>query len=244
MLAFANARFAEDEKYTDKNSGSPVGRIVEFLPVVHARISAQVLLFRPRIGTVLTAPCALTGHDTIACMLGGLFTATLLKDDLAGGYVFDDSSSAWVATPVHEAAVRAASASNEWAEGKGEGAAQAGGKKRKREDTENDYNRLLACNPSRIVAGSLVTFRVSSVTVSEGIVTLNCTLLHEDAAMRTTAAAAAKPAPQPAGKTASAPVSIKRPGAEWTTAPGLQLDPASSAAPAKKEKKEKKERRE
>jgi hypothetical protein len=187
LLAFSGAQLAADAASSSLTTGEPLARIVEFLPVVHVRVSAHVLLYRPSPGAVLTARIASMGSDSLNCLIGGTFNCTLHKEELAGGYAFDDASSTWRATEAHGAAVAAAVAAlaTEPAVAPAEGKP---GKKRKRAEAYGDvgaaFNRLLACNPPVLGVGDTVTVRVKGRSL-QGAAIIAIATLEDDHAART-----------------------------------------------------------
>ena len=96
LIAFAKARFVGQD---DRNGGSvsttlatlqgggrhrPVGRIVGAIPLIHTRVSAEVLVFRPVAGQILKGVVTHAATSHIAILVLGLFTASVLQKDMAG----------------------------------------------------------------------------------------------------------------------------------------------------------------
>lgn len=102
LIAFAKARFVGQD---DRIGGSvsttlatlqgggrhrPVGRIVGAIPLIHTRVSAEVLVFRPVAGQILKGVVTHAATSHIAILVLGLFTASVLQKDMAGGYSFEE----------------------------------------------------------------------------------------------------------------------------------------------------------
>ena len=102
LIAFAKARFVGQD---DRDGGSvsttlatlqgggrhrPVGRIVGAIPLIHTRVSAEVLVFRPVAGQILKGVVTHAATSHIAILVLGLFTASVLQKDMAGGYSFEE----------------------------------------------------------------------------------------------------------------------------------------------------------
>jgi hypothetical protein len=69
----------------------PVGRILGAIPIIHTRVSAEVLVFRPQAGQILKGIVSHASSSHIAILVLGLFTASVLKSDMANGYIYQDS---------------------------------------------------------------------------------------------------------------------------------------------------------
>jgi hypothetical protein len=110
LIAFAKARFVgQDDKHDDSDRTSttlatlhrgggggggrhlPVGRIIGAIPLIHTRVCAEVLVFRPVAGQILKGVVTHAAASHIAILVLGLFTASVLQSDMAGGYVFGES---------------------------------------------------------------------------------------------------------------------------------------------------------
>lgn len=189
LLAFSNAHFDSSGRHALAGGGSDValGRIFAEQPVVHARIAAEVLIFRPTVGAILRARATALGDGHIGALIAGHFNVMVRAKDMADGYAWDEVEGAWVSTDVRAAAVTArmstgagagvgASASTD------AGAAGATGKKRRR-PTEEDETRgsvagvsgsssgaLLAANPAKIRVGDVIFFRVRNISTGGGAV--------------------------------------------------------------------------
>ena len=147
-LSFATSSPAADiegsvsshlRSHTFGGSHAPLGRIVDELAVVHVRVTMEALLFTPRLGELLAGRVNLVGPGHVSCLVAGLFNASVLGDELAGGYEFeaaDGGGEAWVATSRHTTAVAGAAALAASAAGGAGGTAATAGSKRKRAGEE------------------------------------------------------------------------------------------------------------
>ena len=148
LVAFSRARFDPQGRYG--SSGVPLGRAVTLHPTLHARVRAEVLLFRPAVGQVLQGRVTqLTDHH-VGCLVAGLFNASILLEDMAEGYTFEErggggggGGGAWAAAAAHAAA--------------GPGS-------------------LLAANPARLRSGEHIVFRVKGLLHNTGVLTILGTL--------------------------------------------------------------------
>jgi hypothetical protein len=128
-MAYAKVHFDKRQNYAHSHTGAAVARIFDENPVVHARVGAEMLLFRPALGTAITAKVRSVGDGFISCLVVGLFQASILSDDAAGGYEYVESADGdgsggglgsglggggdgayWRATAAHARAVAAARA--------------------------------------------------------------------------------------------------------------------------------------
>jgi len=110
LIAFAKARFVGQDDKDDDNGGTsttlatlhrgggggggkhlPVGRIIGAIPLIHTRVCAEVLVFRPVAGQILKGVVTHAAASHIAILVLGLFTASVLQSDMAGGYAFGES---------------------------------------------------------------------------------------------------------------------------------------------------------
>jgi hypothetical protein len=107
LIAFAKARFVGQDDKDDDSGGTsttlatlhrggggrhlPVGRIIGAIPLIHTRVCAEVLVFRPVAGQILKGVVTHAAASHIAILVLGLFTASVLQSDMAGGYVFGES---------------------------------------------------------------------------------------------------------------------------------------------------------
>lgn len=162
LLSYARVRFASGPSasgYASSDlSGVPLGRMLEENPGLHVRASADALLFRPRLGDILTGIVQAVGVGHISILIAGVFKAVLYAEDLAPWYAPDVTS--WDATPRLDEALASIAAS-----------APSSSKKRRAggsHDGLDDSARasILATNPRRIVEGSQVCFRVKTITIT------------------------------------------------------------------------------
>jgi hypothetical protein len=228
LVSFARARFVSEGAYGDSTTGVTVGRIFDENPVLHAVLGAEVLLFRPRIGQVVRGTVTSVGEGHVACLVAGLFNATILKEDMADGYIFDDTdaSGLWLPSDTRGEAVIAAHAWSKTAAGRGaeeddeeeEADERPGKKKRGRSSAATDasFNRILACNPETIRAGDSVVFRVGALSHSAGVVSIHGSFDDDHRA------------PTLPRKTPPGPVPIRRP-----SMPASQMRAAAAAAAAR-----------
>lgn len=139
-------------------------------------------MFRPRIGQVLKGKVNSVGDGHIGCLIAGLFNATVHKDDMGSGYIYDDSDAdgMWMSS---DARAEAVLASRKWAKEDGAGihsaaavSAKAGHKRARQEAAvagDAAFNRILAANPETIKVGDTIVFRVAAISHSLGMVTLH-----------------------------------------------------------------------
>ena len=101
LVAFSGARFSSSGRYGTGAGGTPLGRIVAEQPVVHAHLEAEVLLFRPVCGQVLEGVVNRVSPHHVSCLVAGMFNASILVDDMAGGYSYvEGGAGAWKSTAV------------------------------------------------------------------------------------------------------------------------------------------------
>ena len=179
LVAFTSARFSAAGRYGTVG-GAPLGRIVAEQPVVHAHLEAEVLLFRPVCGQVLEGVVNRTSPHHISCLVAGMFNASILVDDMAGGYSFvEGGAGSWRTTGTRLRACELASSSS----GSGSGSSSSssdsgstsgvgGGGAAPRARAEAGRNDLLAANLDTIEVGSTVFFRVKVLLHSNGVLNI------------------------------------------------------------------------
>ena len=173
LVAYANPRFSGSGDYgTAENR--PLGRIVSQNPVIFARLESEVLLFRPVTGQVLEGCVNRVNAHSISCLVAGLFNATIMLDDVAGGYVYSSvGSGAFKSTEVWLKAREVQDAEGE-EDGRGGG---GGGGRSKRKRLESGCNDILAANSDTLEVGSTVFFKVKCILQSRGVMRLQGTFL-------------------------------------------------------------------
>ena len=62
---------------SSKRSPLPLCRIIDDIPVLHARVAMNALLFRPRLGDVVKGRVQFLNAGLISMLVGGLFNATI-----------------------------------------------------------------------------------------------------------------------------------------------------------------------
>lgn len=140
LVAFARARFDPRGRYG--SGGAPLGRAVTLHPTLHARVRAEVLLFRPAVGQVLQGRVTQLSDHHVGCIVAGLFNASILLEDMADGYAFEERGAgggAWAAAAAHAAAAPGS---------------------------------LLAANPARLRGGEHIVFRVKGLLHNTGVLTI------------------------------------------------------------------------
>jgi hypothetical protein len=179
LVAFSGAKFSSPDggvgssAYAERGADGKViaiGRIAGEQPVVSARVTSEVLLFRPTLGAILRGRVSHVGDGHIGLLVAGLFNASILVGDMAGGYSWNDSgaeAAAWVATPVWtKAAENGVAASGSAA------ADESAGKKRRRGNNEGANAKsgiILSHNPSTIGVGDVIVFRVRGMSHGSGV---------------------------------------------------------------------------
>ena len=193
LVAFSGARFSASGRHALCESsgdgsggggagvsrGEPLGRIAGEQPVISTRVSAQVLLFSPKIGTVLRGTVSHVGDGHIGALVAGLFNATVLASDMIGGYAWCDTGAgpaAWQGTDVWIRATTHAAAAIADADDTTTATATSGtGKKRRRSDAGVSAaaaaaaHRVLALNPSTIGIGDVIVFKVRGMSHGGGV---------------------------------------------------------------------------
>ena len=107
----------------------------------------QGCFFRPAVGQVLQGRVTqLTDHH-VGCLVAGLFNASIMLEDMADGYAFEEGGSG---------------GGGEWAAAAGHAAAAPGS--------------LLAANPARLRGGEHLVFRVKGLLHNTGVLTILGTL--------------------------------------------------------------------
>jgi hypothetical protein len=170
LVAFSNARYSASGDYGTQ-SGAPLGRIVAEQPVIHARLESEVLLFRPQLGQVLEGCVNRVSAHSLSCLVAGLFNATIMLDEVAGGYYYSDAGSG----SFKSTEVWARAREVEEAGGGEEGSAPSMGRSR-RKPGDAGRNELLAANPDTIEVGDTVVFRVKTLLHSRGVLQLRGTM--------------------------------------------------------------------
>jgi hypothetical protein len=208
LIAFARARFEPIGPYASAQAGGGAAfRIVDELPFLAARLRAEVLLFRPRVGQVLRGTVQSVGPGHVACLVAGIFNATILKDDMGEGYEFDDAGSGggcWVGADARATAVLAVTRGGDSgsADSSAPAAAAAAGRKRKHASSSSSsaptFNRILACSPETLAPGAVVAFRVAAVShSSEAQVALHGSFVDDHGKLAPTLPPKDPPAPVP-----------------------------------------------
>ena len=161
LVAFSRARFDAAGRYG--SGGAPLGRAVSLHPSLRARLRAEALLFRPAVGQVLQGRVTQLSDHHVGCLVAGLFNASILLEDMAEGYVFEEGGARgggaeeWVGAAAHAAAREA--------EARGGGGA--------------GRNPLLAANPTRVRRGESIVFRVKGLLHNTGVLTILGSLAAE-----------------------------------------------------------------
>lgn len=179
LVAFSGAKFSSADRdvgssATAEGGGAgkavAIGRVAGEQPVVSARVTSEVLLFRPTLGAILRGKVSHVGDGHIGLLVAGLFNATILVGDMSGGYSWNDSGTevaAWVATPVWTRAAESGAAAS------GSSAAdESAGKKRRRVNNEGASAKsgiILSHNPATIGVGDIVVFRVRGMSHGSGV---------------------------------------------------------------------------
>jgi hypothetical protein len=187
LVAFSGARFSSAGRYGSAD-GTALGRIVAEQPVVHAHLEAQVLLFRPVCGQVLEGVVNRVSPHHISCLVAGMFNASILVDDMGGGYSFvEGGAGAWRSTAVRQRACELEAAAGSGGGGSGGGGSgggrssgsssssssssgSGGGGSHARGDAGR--NELLASNPDAVEVGSTIFFRVRVMLHSNGVLNM------------------------------------------------------------------------
>ena len=178
LVAYSRAAFASSPPescllggggaYSASHARIPLGRIVDELPVVHVRVSADALLFRPRLGQILHGAAVNIGTDHISILVAGLFNATVLARDMAHAYAFDEAAKAWVATAPAGTSADAP------------GESRPGKKRRRDSGPAAVVNRIVAANSQAIAEGADVSFRLTQLGYANGIMQMFGTFADED----------------------------------------------------------------
>lgn len=169
---------------------APLGRMLDEFPVLHVRIRFDALLMRVAVGDYVHARVNAVHSGHVSALIGGVFSASITKEHLAGAYVYDDARAAFVAVE--------------------ETAAPAAGTKRPRaalEASSEAKQMLIAANPSVIAVDSIIVFKVRQLTYSATFVMVDGTLDADDSG------AAPSVAPVPA-TVASAAAAAAQKGAQ------------------------------
>ena len=171
LLAYARPRFAP----------GAAGRIIGSAPAIHVRLLVDALMLAPRLGSLLRSRVNIVGPGHVGCLVGGLFSAAVLSDDLACGYIYSEAEGAWLATEEHAAALVGAA---NVASGSAGGGGSSGKKRRREAAVPGTYNRVLAGNPPRLEPGAIISFRLKSMSVASGLLSMHGTFVDPQHALQ------------------------------------------------------------
>ena len=163
LICYARVRFASGasaEDYTSSNdSAVPLGRLLEENSALHVCATTDALIFRPRIGDVITGRVQTVSNDHIALLVAGIFNATLHAKDLAPFMLVDsDGVLSWESNEVADVDETGVVAKRRRSGSFGESVDVA--------HADDQSGVTLATNPRRIVLGSTVAFRVVQFSIS------------------------------------------------------------------------------